>query len=75
MMTHTSPHDLRELQIMPHVAQYTTNHTSAIDNQTTRHPLYATSQQKRKQVKEISGWLKTVGVSRKVKLRVVRRAS
>jgi len=33
---------------------------SAIDGRTTRHPGYAVSQQKRKLVEEIFGWLKTV---------------
>jgi len=65
--------DLRALQITPHVAQHTTNRASAIDGRTTRHPGYAVSQQKRKRVEEIFGWLKTVGLLRKVKLRGVRR--
>jgi transposase len=65
--------DLRALQVTPHVAQHTTNRASAIDGRTTRHPGYAVSQQKRKRVEEIFGWLKTVGVLRKVKLRGVRR--
>jgi putative transposase len=39
----------------------------------TRHPGYTVSQQKRKRVEEIFGWLKTVGLLRKVKLRGVQR--
>ena len=66
-------HDLRALQVTPHVAQHTTNRASAIDGRTTRHPGYAVSQQKRKRVEEIFGWLKTVGLFRRVKLRGVRR--
>ena len=46
---------------------------SAIDGRTTRHPGYAVSQQKRKRVEEIFGWLKTVGLLRKVKRHGVRR--
>jgi transposase len=65
--------DLRTRQITPHVAQHTTNRTSAIDGRTTRHPGYAVSQQKRKRVEEVFGWLKTVGLLRKVKLRGVQR--
>jgi IS5 family transposase len=65
--------DLRALQVTPHVAQHTTNRASAIDGRTTRHPGYAVSQQKRTRVEEIFGWLKTVGVLRKVTLRGVRR--
>lgn len=64
---------LRERQVTPHVAQHTTRRTSAIDGRTTRHPGYAVSQQRRKRVEEIFGWLKTVGLLRKVKLRGVRR--
>lgn len=37
-----------------------------------RHPGYASSQQKRKRVEEIFGWLKTVGLLGKVILRGVR---
>lgn len=65
--------DLRAVQVTPHVAQHTTNRASAIDGRTTRHPGYAVSQQKRKRVEEIFGWLKTVGLLRKVKLRGVQR--
>jgi len=71
--THAFVQDLRALQITPHVAQHTTNRASAIDGRTTRHPGYAVSQQKRKRVEEIFGWLKTVGLLRKVKLRGVQR--
>jgi transposase len=64
---------LRTRQVTPHVAQHTTNRASAIDGRTTRHPGYAVSQQKRKRVEEVFGWLKTVGLLRKVKLRGVQR--
>ncbi len=64
---------LRERQVTPHVAQHTTRRSSAIDGRTTRHPGYALSQQKRKRVEEVFGWLKTVGLLRKVKLRGVQR--
>ena len=59
--------DRRELQVTPHVAQHTTGRTSAIDGRTTRHPGYAISQRKRKQVEESFGWLKTVGLLRKTR--------
>ena len=42
---------------------------SAIDQRTTRHPGYAVSQRKRKRVEEIFGWVKTVGLMRKVRHR------
>ena len=71
--THAFVQDLRAVLVTPHVAQHTTNRASAIDGRTTRHPGYAVSQQKRKRVEEIFGWLKTVGLFRRVKLRGVRR--
>ena len=60
---------LRELEVTPHVAQNDTNRRSAIDARTTRHPGYAISQQKRKRIEEIFGWLKTVGGLRKLRHR------
>ena len=71
--THAFVQDLRAVQVTPHVAQHTTNRASAIDGRTTRHPGYAVSQQKRTRVEEIFGWLKTVGLLRKVKLRGLQR--
>jgi transposase len=44
--------DLRDLNVTPHIAQNTTNRSSAIDVRTTRHPGYAISQQKRKRTEE-----------------------
>lgn len=64
---------LRDRQVTPHVAQHTTGRRSAIDGRTTCHPGYAVSQQKRKRVEEVFGWLKTIGLLRKVKLRGVQR--
>ena len=64
---------LRVRQVTPHVAQHTTGRRSAIDGRTTCHPGYAVSQQKRKRVEEVFGWLKTIGLLRKVKLRGVQR--
>jgi Transposase DDE domain len=66
-------HELRELRVTPHVTQQTTGRSSAIDGRTTRHPGYTISQRKRKQVEEIFGWLKTVGLLRKVRHRGVVR--
>ena len=53
--------DLRDLNVTPHIAQNTTNRSSAIDVRTTRHPGYAISQQKRKRTEEPFGWGKTIG--------------
>jgi transposase len=60
---------LREVGVTPHVAQNDTNRSSAIDGRTTRHSGYEISQRSRKRVEEIFGWLKTVGLLRKVKHR------
>jgi Transposase DDE domain len=53
--------NLRDLNVTPHIAQNTTNRSSAIDVRTTRHPGYAISQQKRKRTEEPFGWAKTIG--------------
>jgi len=47
--------------------------TAAIDGRTTRHPGDAVSQRKRTCVEEIFGWMKTVGLLRKVRHRGVVR--
>ena len=47
--------------------------TSIIDERTTHHPGYAISQQKRKRIEEIFGWLKTVGGLRKTRHRGLAR--
>ena len=64
---------LRLLQVTPHVAQNTSNRSSAIDERTTRHAGYAVSQQKRKRIEEIFGWLKTIGLLRQTRHRGRRR--
>ena len=50
--------DLRNLNVVPHVAQNTARR-SAIDRRTTRHPGYGASQRKRKRIEEGFGWIKT----------------
>lgn len=62
---------LREMAITPHVAQWPTtkNRRSAIDRRTTGQPGYAISQRKRKLVEEVFGWMKTVGLLRKLRHR------
>src|SRR5712691_8449188 len=64
---------LRARGVTPHVAQNTTHRRSAIDGRTTRHGGYAVSQQKRKRIEEIFGWLKTVALMRKTRHRGRRR--
>jgi transposase len=60
--------ELREHQVTPHIAR---KPTTIIDGRTIRHPGYAISQQKRKRIEEIYGWLKTVGGLRKTRHRGV----
>src|SRR5436190_4672145 len=61
---------MRAVKATPHVAA---NHTrpggSAIDGRTARHAGYWISQQKRKRIEEVFGWLKTVGMLRKTRHR------
>ncbi len=61
--------EARNLNATPHVAQNNKHRRSAVDGRTTRHPGYAVSQQKRKRVEEIFGWMKTVGGMRKLRHR------
>jgi transposase len=58
---------VRALGVTPHVAQKVRG--SAIDQRTTRHLGYATSQRKRKLIEQVFGWLKTVGGLRKLRHR------
>jgi transposase len=60
---------VRQMGITPHVAQHTTNRRSAIDGRTTRHPGYALSQRCRKKVEQPFGWMKTIGLLRKLRHR------
>jgi transposase len=58
--------DARALNVTPQVAQ---KKHSAVDGRTTRHEGYRISQQKRKRVEEIFGWMKTIGGLRKLRHR------
>ena len=61
--------EARNLRVTPHVAPNNKGRKSAIDGRTTRHAGYAISQQRRKRVEEIFGWMKTVGGMRKLRHR------
>jgi transposase len=65
--------ELRRMNTTPHVAQNNTNRSSAIDQRTTRHRGYQVSQRKRKRVEQSFGWMKIVGMLRKVKLRGIEK--
>jgi len=68
--------DVRALGITPHVAQHVRPRGgSAIDHRTTRHPGYAVSQRKRKLIEQVFGWMKTVGLFRKLRHRGHRRVA
>jgi transposase len=55
----------------PHVAEKTA--CNAIDRRTTRAPGYAVSQRVRKRIEEVFGWMKTVGLLRKLRHRGLAR--
>lgn len=57
----------REMKVVPHVAQNTTNRKSAIDGRTTCTPGYAISLRLRKRVEEIFAWMKPTGGMRKTR--------
>ncbi len=58
---------VRAQDVTPHVAQKVRG--SAIDGRTTRHAGYAISQQKRKLIEQVFGWMKTIGGLRRLRHR------
>lgn len=64
---------LRASNVTPHVAQNDRGRKSAIDERTTRHVGYGISQRKRKRIEEVFGWLKTVGLLRKLRHRGIEK--
>lgn len=60
---------LKDRNVVPHIARNTSNRSSAVDYRTAGSPAYAISQRKRKMVEEIFGWLKTIGLCRKLRFR------
>lgn len=65
--------ELRHMEITPHIAQNDTNRRSAVDERTTRHAGYQISQQARKRIEEVFGWMKIIGLLRKVRHRGLER--
>jgi transposase len=64
--------EMRGMNVTPQVAQNQNRPGgSAIDGRTTRHAGYKLSQQKRKRVEEVFGWMKTIGMLRKTRHRGV----
>lgn len=61
---------MREMKATPHVAQNQNRPGgSAIDARTTRQAGYSISQQRRKRIEEVFGWLKTIAMLRKTRHR------
>lgn len=58
--------ECRKRKVTPHVAQ---KQHSAIDGRTTRHAGYAISINKRKRIEECFGWMKDIGLMRKLRHR------
>ncbi len=65
--------ELRNMEITPHIAQNDTNRRSAVDERTTRHVGYQLSQKKRKRIEEAFGWMKSIGLLRKLRHRGLER--
>ena len=67
---------MKGMKITLHAAQNTKRRGgSAIDERTTRHVGYKLSQWKRKLVEEVFGWMKTIGLMRKIKYKGLKRGS
>jgi hypothetical protein len=64
---------LRKKNIAPHIVQNEGRKTPGRDARITRHANYAISQRKRKQLKEIFGWMKTYGGLRRTLARSLAR--
>ncbi len=63
--------ELRQMEITPHAAQNQSRRRSRLDHRTTRHLGYEVSQRKR--IEKVLGWMKTVGLLRKVRHRGLER--
>lgn len=60
---------LTDMQVLPHVAQNTSNRQSAVPESVAKSEGYAISQQKRKLIEQGFGWAKLVGPIRQVMVR------
>ncbi len=65
--------ELRHMEITPHIAQNDTNRRRAVDERTTRHAGYQLSQKKCKRIEEVFGWMKSIGLLRKLRHRGLER--
>lgn len=64
---------LTDMQVLPHVAQNTSNRQSAVPDSVAKSEGYAISQQKRKLIEQGFGWAKLVGPIRQVMVRGVEK--
>lgn len=64
---------LQEMKVAPHVAQNTSNRSSAVPDDIASSEGYAISQQKRKLIEQGFGWAKTVGRVRQVMVRGLKK--
>lgn len=64
---------LQEMKVAPHVAQNTSNRSSAVPDNIAGSAGYAISQQKRKLIEQGFGWAKTVGAIRQVMVRGLKK--
>lgn len=64
---------LTDMQVLPHVAQNTSNRQSAVPDSVAKSEGYAISQQKRKLIEQGFGWAKLVGSIRQVMVRGVEK--
>lgn len=65
--------EMRRANVLPHIAQNTTNRTSAVPDEIAATEGYAVSLRKRKMCEEPFGWGKAIGLLRKAKIRGVKR--
>jgi len=61
--------ECRARHVIPHVAQNVSGRRSAIDRRTTRHPGYRASQQIRRRIEQVFGWMKSAANFRKSRYR------
>jgi hypothetical protein len=59
----------RHMRITPHIAQNDTNRRSVVDERTTHHAGYEVSQKERTRIEEVVGWMKSIGLLRKLRHR------
>ena len=64
---------LRRHNVAPHIAMIAGRNTPGLDRRTTRHAGYTVSQQQRKRVEEIFGWMKAYGGLRRTLARGLQR--